>query len=69
MKGHILEENHLYVIFVNDKAFSLKSNLMQHLMSHTIEKPFQCGNCEKAFQDEHANGTSNGTYWGETSPM
>ena len=38
-------------------------------MSHTVEQPFQCGNCEKAFQDEHANGTFNGTYWGETSPM
>ena len=26
---------------------------MKHVKEHTLEKPFQCGNCEKTFIDEH----------------
>ena len=25
---------------------------MKHVKSHTVEKPFQYGNCDKAFPDE-----------------
>ena len=28
---------------------------MKHVKSHTVEKHFQCGNCDKAFPDESEN--------------
>ena len=36
-----------------EKEFKEKSNLRQHMIVHSAEKPFQCDICDKSFNPKY----------------